>query len=204
MNKVTRRAVLTGAAAAAAAPSAWATPQAASDDPGFRAFTAPRAVSALPLNEMVETAEGARRIGEWIGRRPAVIALWASWCAPCLIEKPHQAALAQRLAAAGASTRIFALQAYDEGVALDDARWMLDRIHAESLPLARATPAAQVALSRLFNPRTRRVQVTLPSALLIGGDGLEIGRAQGRMFGTDGRGDYWQDEATFRFLSRLN
>ena len=196
--------MLMGGAAATVAPQAWATPQTVSADPGFRPFTAPANGGGLPLNEMVETAEGPRRLSQWIGRRPAVIALWASWCAPCLVEKPHQAVLAQRLAAAGASARIFALQAFDEGIPLDDARWMLDRINAQALPLARATPAAQIAINRLFNPRSNRIRVMLPSVLLVGGDGLELGRSQGRMFGADGRVDYWEDEATFRFLSRLN
>ena len=202
---ITRRAALLGVGAAALATPARATTNAGvSGDPAFRAWTAPHGAGGLPLSELVETANGQQRISEWIGRRPAVIAFWASWCAPCLLEKPHQAALAQRLVTAGAATRIFALQAFDEGVELSDARWMLDRMHADSLPLARATPSAQIAFSRALDPNNHnRIQLTLPTVLLIGGDGLELGRAVGRMVGADGRGDYWQDEATFSFLSRL-
>ena len=152
---------------------------------------------------MIETGAGPQRLGEWIGRRPAVLVLWASWCAPCLVEKPHQADLAQRLAATGAATRIFALQAFDQqDVELSDARWMLDRIGARALPLARASAGAEAAFLRVFGARDHS-RATLPIGFLIGGDGLELGRAVGIMRGVDGRIDYWQDEATFSFLSRL-
>lgn len=179
-------------------------PSSLSVHPGFRAWTAQGGAGALPLQEMVETLSGARRLAAWLGHRPAVLAFWASWCAPCLIEKPHQAILSRRLASAGASARIFALQAYDEGVGFADARWMLDRIGAEALPTARASRAAEDAFRRLFSPSRRdQSRTTLPAVLLIGGDGLEIGRAVGNMRGADGRMDYWEDEATFDFLSRL-
>ena len=204
----TRRTLLLGAAAGAA-PSLRpdraqaAIPNTFGNDPGFRAWTAPRGAGALPLQELIETGAGPQRLGEWIGRRPAVLVLWASWCAPCLVEKPHQADLAQRLAATGAATRIFALQAFDQqDVELSDARWMLDRIGARALPLARASPGAEAAFLRVFGAHDH-TRATLPIGFLIGGDGLELGRAVGIMRGVDGRIDYWQDEATFSFLSRL-
>lgn len=154
---------------------------------------------------MVETDQGAVRLGEWIGRRPTVLALWASWCTPCLLEKPHQAALARRLTTAHAATRIMALQICDnDNVELSDARWMLDRIGANALPLARASARAQTAFEHALAVTPRdQTRMTLPVVLLIGGDGLEMGRAVGAMRGADGRSDYWQDEATFSFLSRL-
>lgn len=205
MKHFTRRSALIGAAASAAAPSAFAAvPPALATHPGFRAWSAPAGRARLPLEQMIETQQGQVRLSQWLGRRPAVLALWASWCAPCLIEKPHQAALARRLAGAGASTRIFALQAYDEpDVELADARWMLDRIGAQALPCARATPAAEEAFRSLAEPSGVRNRTQLPLLLLIGGDGLEMGHASGLMRGVDGRSDYWRDEATFDFLSQL-
>ena len=208
MGRYTRRTWLLGAAAASVAASLpgkarASIPAAITGDPGFRAWTAQQGAGGLPLQQIVETGAGAQRLGAWLDRRPTVLALWASWCAPCLIEKPHQAALAQRLIDAGAATRILALQAYDqEDVDLADARWMLDRIGARALPLARASAAAEAAFLRVFGARDN-TRATLPCVFLIGGDGLELGRAIGPMHGVDGRSDYWQDEATFAFLSRL-
>jgi thiol-disulfide isomerase/thioredoxin len=200
---MTRRAALLGAAAIAAASDACAGLPAGSSHPGFRAWTAARSGGGIPLAAQVEISSGDVSLRQFLGERPAVLALWASWCAPCLIEKPHQAALAQRLAQAGASARVFAMQAYDDAaVTFSDARWMLDRIGANALPLARATSSAEGAFSRLLNgasPTTTR----LPAVLLISADGLELGRAFGAMSGADGQGDYWRDEATFDFLSRL-
>jgi thiol-disulfide isomerase/thioredoxin len=196
--------VLCSAAAAAFSPrnASAALPTALADDPGFRAWTTPSGVGGFPVDEAIETSAGARKLGDWLGRRPAVVALWASWCLPCLAEKPHQAALAQRLAHAGAATRIFALQAFDQDdVSLSDARWMLDHMGANALPLGRASASAEGAFLRLSGARNTRE--TLPSVFLIGGDGLELGRAVGMMHGVDGRSDYWSDEATFSFLSRL-
>ena len=205
MAHFTRRDLVIGAAAAAAfSPHASeaALPTSLANDPGFRAWTAPSGAGGLPLEEAIETNTGSRKLGDWLGRRPAVLALWASWCAPCLLEKPHQAALAQRLASAGAATRIFALQAFDQDdVSLSDARWMLDHMGANALPLGRASTSAEAAFLRLSGARNTRE--TLPSVFLIGGDGLELGRAVGIMHGVDGRSDYWSDEATFSFLSRL-
>ena len=205
MARFTRRDIL-GAAAASAllvpGVAQAALPTSLASDPGFRAWTPPHTAGGLPLEQMIETGAGPARLGEWLGRRPAVLALWASWCVPCLVEKPEQAALSRRLTAAGAATRIFALQAFDQqDVKLSDARWMLDRIGANALPLGRASAEVETAFLRLSGVHNTRA--TLPAVFLIGGDGLEMGRATGIMRGVDGRTDYWQDEATFAFLSRL-
>lgn len=204
---LSRRAALTslGAAAACAyAPSAGAAaPAALLNHPGFRAWTRPTRSSRLPLNQIVETSAGAKTLSEWIGRRPAVLVLWASWCAPCLVEKPHQAHLAERLANAGAWTRVMALQTYDTGVDFRSGQRMLDRLGADALPNARASPGAEAAFQQLFSGTRDRSTSILPSMLLIGGDGLEMGRAIGAMSGVDGVSDYWQDEATFEFLRQL-
>ncbi len=203
----TRRAALIGAGAAALSTrivSAHAdTPASLSNHPGFRAWDRPSSVARLPMAQMVETASGQASLAAWIGRRPAVLILWASWCAPCLVEKRYQAAMAQRLVSGGAWTRLFALQAYDAALDFDGGRRMLDRLGAESLPNARLMPGAEAAFQRLFNTTSDRTAQILPVTMLVGGDGLELGRAVGAMTAPDGETDYWQDEATFDFLSRL-
>lgn len=173
--------------------------------PGYRAWTAPHGVTRLPLDVSVQTAAGETSLSNWIGRRPAVVALWATWCAPCLLEKPPQASLSRRLARTGAATRMFALQAYDDiDVSFDDGCWMLNQMGATGLQTARATPAAETAFRELFGAsRDPRIRATLPAVLLIGGDGLELGRSIGMMRGPEGQGDYWREETTFDFLSRL-
>ncbi|MEJ0058125.1 MAG: hypothetical protein WDM79_00305 [Terricaulis sp.] len=206
-HSFTRRATLIGAAAATTAtilPAHAAMPIALRTHPGFRAWTPPMRTGGLPLRELVENEAGQRRLVDWLDHRPAVVAMWATWCAPCLIEKPHQAAMGRRLATSGASARILALQAYDDGVDFAHGRALLDRIGARGLPSARATPPAEDVLRRMFGAtRANGSETTLPTVLLIGADGLEIGRAIGTMTGLDGESDYWQDEATFDFLSRL-
>jgi thiol-disulfide isomerase/thioredoxin len=204
MPMITRRAALLGVVAASVAQGAAAAiPSALSSHPGLRAWTRPAQLRSLPLQEIVETDTGPKRLIDWLGRRPAVLALWASWCGPCLIEKPYQAELARRLSAVGASARIFALQAYDD-VSLAQGRRALDRVGAQGLPSARASPGVEDGFRRVLGAnRANRNRTELPSVFLIGGDGLEIGRAIGAMTGEDGRTDYWRDEATFDFLSRL-
>ncbi|WP_395646595.1 hypothetical protein [Terricaulis sp.] len=208
MASFTRRSALVGGLAAAAAAPTGAGADIPTDlrqHPGYRAWTAPSGATRLPLQARVQTSTGEMSLSELIGRRPAVVALWATWCAPCLLEKPPQASLSRRLARAGAATRVFALQAFDDfDVSFDDGCWMLNEMGAGGLPAARATPAAETAFRDVFGTsRDPRVRAVLPAVLLIGGDGLELGRSVGMMRGAEGRGDYWREETTFDFLSRL-
>lgn len=204
MANLTRRAALAGAFSLTTAPAAFAAiPAGLAQHPGFRAWTPPTRASGLPLRDTVETDAGARQLADWLNHRPAVVALWASWCAPCLVEKPHQAALGERLSRAGASARILALQAYDGGVSFERGRALLSRLGADGMPCARAMPEIEQSLTRMLAGGRRTTDTVLPTVLLIGADGLEIGRAVGAMTGPDGRTDYWQDESSFDFLSRL-
>lgn len=205
MTNVTRRSALLGAAAAAVATPAYADlPANLRSHPGFRAWTPAVAGARLPLQAPVQTEAGEVTLSHWLQRRPAVLALWASWCAPCLLEKPPQASLACRLQQSGAATRVLALQAFDDDrVSFADGCWMLNEMGASGLQAARASTGAETGLREVFQVRDRRIRATLPAVLLIGGDGLEIGRAIGMMRGPGGRGDYWTQESTFDFLSRL-
>lgn len=205
MRRISRREALVAGAAAAIIPgSALASlPEALRNHPGFRAWTPPTRQIFAPLNEFVETDRGAKRLRDWLEGRPAVLALWASWCGPCLVEKPKQAIMAQRLADAGAPARILPLQAFDT-VDLAGGRRTLDRLGARNLPAVRASDGAEAAFIRLFGPSPRTpTRTVMPSLLLLDANGQELGRAVGTMAGVDGETDYWEDEATFDFLSRL-
>ena len=208
MSQFSRRAILAGAAAAipalSVAPANAALPPALARHPGFRAWDAPPAnAAAAPLNAFVETEAAPKRMRDWLGGRPAVLALWATWCSPCLAEKPGQAEMARRLERAGARARIMPLLAYDR-VTMRFARRTLDRLQARDLPLARASDAAERGFIRVFGPSPLTPDRTsMPSLLLLDAQGRELGRAVGTMVGADGHTDYWEDEASFEFLSRL-
>jgi thiol-disulfide isomerase/thioredoxin len=189
-----------------AAPLALA-PQAVAawrDHPGARAWS-PRPPNSppAPLGAMVETAYGERTLRAWIGPRPCVLALWASWCGPCLVEKPGQAAMAQRLEKAGARARILPLQAFDN-ISRAAGRDVLDRLGAHILPATRASAAAEQRFIAMFGRSPREPdRVSMPSLLLLDELGVELGRTQGAMVGVDGEVGYWEDEATFAFLANL-
>lgn len=204
MREISRRAAIAGGLALATPAYASLTPALAAH-PGLRAWTRPGASPApLPLDVRVTAGGKELSLREWLDGRPAVLALWASWCGPCLIEKPNQAAMANRLARAGARTRILIVQSFDT-VTLDAGRALLLRLHAGNLENTRALPDAEAAFIRLFGASPRmETRTSLPALLLIGGDGVELGRAIGTMTGPDGETDYWQDETSFQLLSRLS
>jgi thiol-disulfide isomerase/thioredoxin len=205
MTLMTRRAALVGAAALAAAPEAGAVNLSAemAAHPGYRAWNRTHAGSETPMDVFVDTGSGPKRLRDWMEGRPAAVALWATWCGPCLVEKPNQAAMSARLQAAGARTRILIVQAYDT-VTLEAGRRTLTRLRAAALPNARATPAAEAAFIGVFGASPRdRTRTSMPSLLLINADGTELGRAVGTMTGVDGETDYWQDDSTFEFLRQL-
>jgi thiol-disulfide isomerase/thioredoxin len=75
---------------AAPAVAAAAAPFAQGDLAAFRPVD-PRDVSALPFDG---TGTAARTLGE-LGGRTVLLNLWATWCAPCRVEMPSLAALAE-------------------------------------------------------------------------------------------------------------
>jgi thiol-disulfide isomerase/thioredoxin len=168
-----------------------------------RAWSPPRSNAALPLDAHVDTGEGVRTLREWLAGQPAVLGLWATWCGPCLVEKPAQAAMARRLAASGARTRILALQAYDDA-SLGVGRAVLRRFGADALVSARAMPDAEAALLRLLGESpVEQGRTSLPWHLLIDSSGRELGRALGLMRGADGGYTYFEDDATLEFLRQV-
>ena len=194
----TRRSII-AAAALLGAPSAAIAAAAE-----YRGWTRANGAGALPLEAHVDTGAGAQTLGEWLGGRPAVLALWATWCGPCLAEKPSQMAMARRLADHGAATRILLLQAFDD-VGLAQGRAVLARLGAAELTNAAAMPDAEAAFVRLLGASAvENTRTAMPWHLLIDSSGRELGRAVGLMTGADGGYTYFQDDATFEFLRRLS
>lgn len=184
--------------AAAAAASFVGNAHGASSD--YRSWTRVANVQPLPMRVGVNTGERVITLGEWLGDAPAVLALWATWCAPCLIEKPAQVAMARRLAASGSRTRILALQAYDN-VDLTRGRAMLARLGAADLVNAAAMPDAEDAFIRLLGPApSDNRRTSMPWHLLIDSRGRELARSVGLMTGRDGGYTYFEDDAAFEFL----
>lgn len=217
----TRRAVLARAllAPAAAFAPALAFAQAArpswlATHPGMQAWDAPQHDPQRFLDARIETSDAPRVTArEWLGGRPGVVAVWATWCGPCLAEKRPEAELNARLAQAGSRAQIKSLLAYDRA-RLPDARRRLADLGAGSLETARATEVAEQALLTLFGIRRSHQSVlredqqfeylrtTLPFTLLFDADGNLLGQSIGRMM-DDNNGSYWRNPTTFDLLQRL-
>lgn len=201
--ELSRRALLAGAAATAATP---ASAQARADLERFEAFGAwspPREGARAPMDAALETGDGEVSLREWMDGRPAVIALWATWCTPCLIEKAGEALMAERLIKADARARILLIQAYDDKP-LNEARDLLKRLRADSIANTRATLKAEKMFLKHFGESRRGSgRPLMPSLMIAAADGTELARAAGVMVAVDRRKDYWYDDSTFAFLSSL-
>ncbi len=132
-----------------------------------------------------------------------MLALWATWCGPCLVEKPSQMAMARRLAAHNAPARILLLQTFDN-VDLARDRAVLAQLGAADLVNAVAMPDAEAAFIALLGAsEVQSTRTSMPWHLLIDSRGRELARALGLMAGSDGRYSYFEDDATFEFLREL-
>lgn len=205
-QKPDRRAVLAGALGAAAAPAAAhaiTLPREITRHPGYRPWKQAVWPRPIPMNLPVRLPDNREiSLGAWLQGGPVVLILWAHWCGPCISEKPAQAFLSRRLAASHSPTRIKMLQAYDDigpAEGIED----LARYGARGLDVAQASKPLEQAFVKIFGPADRdETRTFLPSELLLGPDGMEIGRNQGTMSGRAGE-SYWGDVTTFQFLIEL-
>ena len=214
-----RRALLAATLAPAAAPvAAHAQGIATPADwlrahQGFAAWEAPTRPADRLMDARVDTGEARIPVREWLGGRPTGLAVWATWCAPCLAEKRPEALLDARLQAAGSPTQVKALLAFDTGT-LAESETMLDRLGAGTLGNAQATDIAEQSLLWVFGfDRQRRsrssrgttysqLSTVLPFTLLLDGNGGLLGRSTGVMR-DDQRRSYWEQPETFDMLQRL-
>jgi thiol-disulfide isomerase/thioredoxin len=211
----TRRAVIGAAAGSLFVNQAHAQqPDWLREHPAMSVWDAPARPAERLLNARIEPEEGARMtVREWLGGRPTVLAVWATWCPPCLAEKADEAYLSDRLVAANSRAQIKALQAFDRAT-LTEARQRLQTLRASSLETRRAEDSAEQALLWTFGfERDRRsmqrtsnvfaeLSTALPFTLLIDANGALLGTMTGRVTNDDGEA-YWRHPSVFDLMQRL-
>ncbi len=198
-----RRAVLTAALGLACAPLAFAQTQ-----QRFRAgppWAAPRANASLPLDMELRTLNGPTTLGQVINGRPAVINLWATWCGPCIVEKPALNRLARDEAARGGRIAVVSILAFDDAVTNQQTlASAYRRFNAPALTPLRASPAAEQVFVRHFGESSRqRSRTSLPSTSLIDAQGRELGRILGAAVLGSAQRSYWTDPLAAQMFDRL-
>lgn len=122
---------------------------------------------ARPLSEIAfETGDGSAATLDRFRGKVVLLNLWATWCGPCRIEMPT----------------LDRLQAALGGAAFDVVALSLDR--AGSAPVRRFYDANGIANLAIYIDRSGRSMRSLsasvlPTTLLIGPDGKEVGRLIG-------------------------
>lgn len=178
----TRRAVLTGLAAAALVPAhADDSPVAhgiLADNSLARAFEKPP-TSTLPDVPLIGM-DGTFSIDRWKGRT-VLMPLWAEWCAPCMSELPDFGRLQSKYANSR-FTILPVLNATNKQLTPHDILQLFAVLHCEALPA--------VAESRLGSRLLRTMgrqgdSYALPCNLLIAPDGRVVGREMGRITADD-------------------
>ncbi|MDE2444983.1 MAG: TlpA family protein disulfide reductase [Alphaproteobacteria bacterium] len=119
----------------------------------------------IPAFNFADGAGATRNLSQWKGK-VVLLNLWATWCAPCRKEMPELSKLQKLMGSA--DFEVVALSEDLKGVEASSA--FLKEAGAENLALY--VDPKSVALAALQSPG-------LPTTLLIGRDGKEIGRLLG-------------------------
>lgn len=178
---IDRRMMLTGMSALLVAPvmaRAQAKPRLFAGGPladnrlaaGFEAADLP-----LPKVDVIG-ANGRQRLDKLQGKT-LIVALWAEWCAPCLVEARDLAALRTRYA----SDRfdfVSVLTASIGKLDLAGARGALRKVNADTLPLL-IEPNGGDRIGRALSPGPGGLGARLPCTLLVDADGRIRGVAHG-------------------------
>lgn len=129
-------------------------------------FQIPAEADAAPAESFLDGAGATRRIADFKGK-VTVVNLWATWCAPCVIEMPTLAKLAQSY----------------QGKPLEVVAISIDR--PADGPKAQAFIAQHAPLTFYHDPKMalpfafKPVAAGMPTTIIYGADGVERGRLAG-------------------------
>ena len=150
----------------------------------------------------------------WLQGRATVLTLFATWCPPCMIEKPLESAFNQRLIAASSRTQIKSMLAFDR-TSLSDVSARMREINAGSLEIARASDRAELAAMHVFGfdrargsaisasrPTLDQIAARLPLTMVLDSSGRVMGDHEGTVKLCSGQ-SYWTDDAAFEQLRNL-
>jgi thiol-disulfide isomerase/thioredoxin len=143
-------------------------------------------------------------LGEVAAGRPAIINLWATWCGPCIQEKPALNRLAREEATRGNRVAIISILSFDEAVTNETTlQAAYRRFRAPALTPLLATDIAERAFVRYFGSGAQRSRTSLPSTTLLDENGRELGRITGTAILGSAQRSYWTDPLATNLLNRL-
>ncbi len=129
-------------------------------------FALPAEVSPPPATSFVDATGGPKRISDFKGK-VAVVNLWATWCAPCIIEMPTLAKLAKSYE--GQPVEVVTISV-DRPADAEKARIFI----AKHAPL-KFYHDPNMALPFAMKPGV----AGMPTTIIYGADGVERGRLSG-------------------------
>lgn len=132
--------------------------------------------ASMPALELTGLEGGAIRSQDWLKGRPAVVNLWATWCAPCRTEMPSLQRLEALLAPDG--IRVLALSVDSDHNLVRE--FVLKYGITLPVSIANSPSKAMAALGA----------VALPQTLYVGADGTILGSHLGQRD--------WADPTTVR------
>lgn len=198
---ISRRSVLIAAAGLAASEPALA--QTVAFRPGAP-WGPPRPTASLPGDLPLRSLNGMTMLGSVIAGRPSIINLWATWCGPCVQEKPALNRLAREEATRGNRIAIISILAFDEAVTNEAAlQAAYRRFRAPALTPLLATDTAEQAFVRYFGTGAQRNRTSLPSTTLLDENMRELGRITGAAVLGAAQRSYWTDPLATSLLNRL-
>jgi thiol-disulfide isomerase/thioredoxin len=196
-----RRFVVATAAASLVCSAASAQTQTPSFAPGAPWLTR-NAGQPFPVDAALQSATGPVTLAQALNGRPGVVNLWATWCTPCVVEKPALNAFARSQQAQGDRFAVLAILAFDTGPRDWQAVEKAYQRHGNALRPLRATAAAERAFVEVFGAGAQRNRTSLPATVLIDRNGVEMGRIEGAAFLNNNR-VYWRDVTAEDMAARL-
>lgn len=131
----------------------------------------------LPLPKVAVVGANGRQRFDQLRGKTMLVALWAEWCAPCLVEARDLAALRARFATGGFDI-VSVLTASIGKLDLSGARDRLRRMTADGLPLL-IEPNGGDRIGHTLSPGPGGLGARLPCTLLVDASGRIRGVAHG-------------------------